>query len=144
MTPSPAAYALICEYEGLRLSAYLCPAGVWTIGYGSTRGVKKGMTITQAQADARLKADVQVYAKAVNSMLRTGVTQGQFDALVSFAFNLGAGALEKSTLLRKINASDPSAVHEFAKWNKATVDGKMTVLPGLTRRRAAEARLFAS
>lgn len=139
MEASPAAYALIREFEGVRLEAYCCPAGVLTIGYGSTKGVKAGMKITQAQADKRLANDVAVYVRGVNEAIRWPLNQNQFDALVSFAFNVGVNALKNSTMAKLINAGDISAAsNEFARWNKA--GGK--VLEGLSRRRAAERRLF--
>lgn len=127
--------------EGLRLKAYPDPASggdPWTIGYGSTIGVKPGMVITEAQADDRLRADVARFEAAVNR-LAPKTTQGQFDALVSFSFNVGEGNLAKSTLLKKHNAGDyTGAADEFAKWTLAA--GKR--MPGLVTRRAGEARLY--
>ena len=132
--------ALIQHYEGCRLKAYKCPAGVWTVGYGCTGpDVKEGMTITHDEAMARLRRDVEKFEQAVSKLVTVPLTAGQFDALVSFAYNLGAGALQRSTLLKLVNASRfDAAAGEFAKWNKA--GGK--VLDGLVRRRAAEAHLF--
>ena len=141
--------ALIKEYEGCKLKAYKCSAGVWTIGYGHTRGVKAGDVITQAQADAFFLEDIKAFERDVNSLLKVPVTQGMFDALVSFAFNVGsdidadtvAEGLGDSTLLKKVNAGDKAgAANEFAKWNKAA--GK--VVAGLVRRREAERKLFLS
>ena len=130
---------LIKSFEGCRLAAYKCPAGVLTIGYGHTSGVASGQTISQAQAEEYLRADLAKYESAVNECVTVVINQNQFDALVSFAYNCGAGALKSSTLLKKLNAGDYSgAASEFAKWNKAS--GK--VLAGLTKRRAAEAALF--
>lgn len=130
---------LIKSFEGCRLAAYKCPAGVLTIGYGHTSGVKSGQKITQAQAETLLKTDLAKYENAVNECVTAMLNQNQFDALVSFAYNCGAGALKSSTLLKKLNAGDYSgAAAEFVKWNKAS--GK--VLAGLTKRRTAERALF--
>lgn len=132
--------AVIRKFEGCELRAYRCPAGVWTIGYGSTGPhVSPGMVITQQRAEALLHEDLARFEAAVDQAT-PGATQNQFDAMVSFAFNVGIGALMKSTLLRKHRAGDfAGARAEFARWNKA--GGK--VLAGLTRRRAAEAALYA-
>lgn len=139
MTISDAGLALIKAAEGLRLSAYLCPARVWTIGYGTTKGVKPGDTITEAQAEDMLRADVAKFERAVTDAVRVPITQGQFDALVSLAYNIGAAALRKSTLLRLLNESKYSlAAAQFDRWNRA--GGR--VLAGLTKRRAAERALF--
>lgn len=130
---------LIKRHEGLRLNAYQDSVGVWTVGYGSTKGVTEGMTITQEEADARLKTDVIAAEKCVNNCVAVPLSQNEFDALCSFAFNLGCGALRGSTLLRKLNDSDyDGASAEFKKWDHA--GGK--VLAGLTKRRADEAELF--
>lgn len=135
----PKGLALIKRSEGLRLKAYRCPAGVPTIGYGSTGPhVKMGMTITEAEAERLLREDLERFEKGVVQMAGM-MTPGQFSALVSFAFNVGLGALQKSTLLKKHLAGDyDGAAREFAKWNKAA--GK--VLPGLVTRRADEAALY--
>lgn len=139
MTTSDAGIQLIKKYEGCCLDAYLCPAKVPTIGYGHTEGVKLGMRITQEQADSLLKGDLVSREAAVRRLVRVPVTQGQFDALVSFVYNIGTGAFERSTLLKKLNAGDTrGASAQFAVWNKA--GGKE--LPGLTKRRAAERALF--
>ena len=102
---------LIKEFEGCRLTAYKCPAGVWTIGFGHTGTVDgkligKGMTITAAKATELLKKDLAEFEAAVNGCVTVPITQNMFDALVSFSFNVGAGALRRSTLLRKLNAKD--------------------------------------
>lgn len=132
---------LIKDFEGCRLKAYLCPAGVWTIGYGHTQGVKPDMVISQLQAERFLRQDLKRFEDAVTSLVKVPVTPNQFAALVSFAYNVGAGALYDSTLLRKLNKKDyKGAANEFLRWNKA--GGK--VLPGLTRRRIAEKDLFES
>jgi lysozyme len=130
---------LIKSFEGLKLTAYLCPANVWTIGYGTTKGVKAGQAITAAKADELLAADVRQFEDAVNDAVTVNLTQGQFDALVAFAYNVGAQALRKSTLLKLLNAGDAAgAAKQFSRWNKA--GGK--VLTGLVRRREAERKLF--
>lgn len=139
MQISNAGLDLIKQFEGLYLKAYRCPAGVPTIGYGHTAGVAMGQTITQQQADDYLRRDVRQFERAVERLVSVPLTQGQFDALVSFAFNLGEGALAQSTLLRLLNAGDyAGAAAQFDRWNKA--GGR--VLPGLVRRRAAERALF--
>jgi len=141
---------LIKKFEGLhkvmqdgRIRSYRCPAGRWTIGYGHTKGVRSGMHITKEQADQFLLEDLQEYEKAVSDHVEVPLSQAQFDALVSFAFNVGVGAFRTSTLLKRLNAGRFEDIPEqLMRWNKATVDGVKTVLPGLTRRRAAEAALF--
>jgi GH24 family phage-related lysozyme (muramidase) len=144
MRTSSAGTDLIKEFEGLRLEAYLCPADVLTIGYGHTDAagppnVRRGMRITKAEADHILEQDLIKYEKAVDRLVKVPLTQNQFDALVSFAFNCGTGALEKSTLLRRLNRGEYDAVPpELMKWNKA--GGRE--LTGLTRRRRAEAKLW--
>uniref|UniRef100_Q3ASQ2 Lysozyme n=1 Tax=Chlorobium chlorochromatii (strain CaD3) TaxID=340177 RepID=Q3ASQ2_CHLCH len=131
---------IIRQYEGLRLKTYFCPAGKLTIGYGHTgTDVTSGMSITEAQANELLQEDVKRFATSVNKMVTTEVTQGMFDALISFSYNIGAGNLQKSTLLKKLNAGDKQgAADEFLKWNKS--NGKP--LAGLTARRTAERELF--
>lgn len=132
---------LIKSFEGCELRAYKDAVDVWTIGYGHTVGVKEGDVITQAQAGRMLADDLVIYEQGVQSLVKRTLTQGQFDALVSFAFNVGLGALGKSTLLRLLNSGDyASASQQFARWNKA--GGR--VLSGLTRRREAERALFVS
>ena len=136
MVTSKDGLALIKRYEGLRLKAYKCPAGVWTIGYGHTKGVKPGMTISQETADLYLRADVAPIEKLLNS-LKINFRQGQFDALVSWIFNLGSGNFNSSTLKKRVvaGAKDIEIIAEIKKWNKA--GGK--VLPGLVKRREEEA-----
>ncbi len=142
MTPSKNCYDLIKEFEGCKLEAYPDPgtgAEPITIGVGHTGGVKLGDVITQEQADEYLVSDVSHAANAVNQMVDENMTQGQFDALCSFAFNLGIGNLKNSTLLKKLNSGDiQGAADQFLVWNKAA--GK--VMAGLTRRREAERALF--
>ena len=131
----------IIDFEGCKLTAYKCPAGVWTIGVGHTKGVKQGQKITEAQAISLLKGDLLPCEKYVNDL---GVckTQGQFDALVDFCFNLGTGALGRSTLLKFIRQGKPEQYirGEFAKWVKS--GGK--TLAGLVKRRAWEADRYFS
>jgi lysozyme len=139
---------LIKQFEGLSITPYVCAGGINTIGYGNTyytngkRVTLKDPKITQKQAEELLKHSLSTYEKAVDSFCRDDISQSQFDALVSFAYNVGTGALQKSTLIRKVNANpkDVTIADEFAKWNKA--NGR--VLVGLTRRRQAEAKLYFS
>lgn len=144
MKTSPAGIALIQQFEGRRLEAYKCPAGVWTIGYGHTSAagkpeVKPGMVITKQEANDILVRDLVRYEDAVDRLVKVPLTQNQFDALVSFTFNVGEGALAKSTLLKRLNAGDYNAVPaELMKWTKA--GGKE--LPGLVRRRRAECAMW--
>lgn len=139
---------LIKQFEGLSLTPYVCAGGINTIGYGNTyytNGKKvtlQDKPITKQQAEELLKFSLSTYEKAVDSFCRDDISQSQFDALVSFAYNLGTGALQKSTLIKKVNANpkDVTIADEFMKWNKA--NGK--VLVGLTKRRQAEANLYFS
>ena len=130
---------LIKKYEGLRLNAYLDAVGVWTIGYGHTLNVKSTDVITKEQAECFLRQDVEFAEKEVNRH-NLNINQNQFDALVSFVFNLGAGNFARSTLLRKIksNPTDPTIRKEFERWIYA--GGK--ILNGLVRRRKEEADLY--
>lgn len=139
MTTSQAGRDLIKKYEGLRLKAYKCPAGVWTVGYGHTRGVTSSTEISQSMADLFLQDDIRPLERHINK-LGINFRQGQFDALVSFMFNLGEGNFNKSTLKKKILAggNDEDIAAEFKKWNKA--GGK--VLDGLTKRREEEAEMW--
>lgn len=131
---------LIKLFEGLQLKAYRDSVNVLTIGYGSTGShVKEGMIITEEQANNLLMKDVERFEEGVSSLVSVPISQNQFDALVSFSFNLGLGNLKSSTLLRKLNSKDYiGASLEFIKWNRA--GGK--VLTGLTRRRQAEQAMF--
>lgn len=130
---------LIKSLEGCKLKAYQCSAGKWTIGYGFTRGVKEGDTITQEEADKRFEDEVQNFANEVSLRLRVPVNENQFSAMVSLVYNIGVGAFEHSTLLRFVNRMFfEEAANEFPKWNKS--GGKP--LAGLTRRREAERALF--
>ena len=141
MKTSPKGIALIKEFEGLRLKAYKCPGGVWTIGYGHTADVKPGMVISEDQAEEYLKADLIAFEKYLND-LRLAINQNQFDALVSFIYNVGTGNFSSSTLLRKVRANpqDNSIMDEFLRW----VYSNGRVLPGLQRRRLAEMKLYFS
>ena len=133
------AIPLIKEFEGCKLKAYLCPAGVWTIGYGHTDGVKEGDEITQQEADRLLASDVDLFTIGVQRLVTSDINRNQLGALTSFAFNVGLGNLRHSTLLRLVNKGDfVGAANQFPRWNKA--GGK--VLAGLTRRREAERKLF--
>ena len=143
MRHSPAAYALIKEFEGLRLHAYQDSAGVLTIGWGHTGDVQRGQSITVHQAEALLALDIGIAAFVVNRHVEAPLSQNMFDALVSFTFNLGEERLAQSTLLKKLNLRDyHAAAAEFPKWVKATVRDKKITLPGLVRRRAAERAMF--
>ena len=132
---------LIKEFEGLRLKAYKCPGGVWTIGYGHTDGVRPGMIITEDQAEEYLMADLIAFEKYLNGH-ELAINQNQFDALISLIYNIGIGNFQKSTLLRKarVNPNDNSIMDEFLKW----VYSKGRVLPGLQSRRLAEMKLYFS
>lgn len=133
---------IIKLHEGLHLDAYLpTPNDVPTIGYGHTKGVKLGQRITVLQANQFLQEDIAWAEDAVNSLVKVRLNQNQFDALVSFVFNIGATAFEKSTLLRLLNSGDyTGAANQFPRWNKQ--NGK--VLNGLTKRRKEEQALFLS
>ncbi len=140
MQTSEKGFDLIRKYEGLRFAAYVCPGGKLTIGYGHTGpDVYEGWKIDAEEANELLEHDVERFERSVNEMVHVPMTQGMFDALISFSFNLGAGSLKGSTLLKKLNADDrEAAADEFLKWNKA--GGK--VLAGLTARRESERELF--
>ena len=141
MRTSRIGIALIKSYESLRLEAYRCQTGVWTIGYGHTAGVRRGDVIDEQRAEYLLTEDLKKFEEVVNREC-PHVNQNQFDALVSFTFNCGSGNLLKSTLLKcvKANPLNTNIRGEFMKWNKS----KGTVLAGLIRRRRAEADLYFS
>lgn len=130
--------------------AYKDPVGIWTIGWGTIsypdgRAVRKGDVISQHEADKYLQWEIQEKSEGVRKLVKVPLNDDQFSALVSFAYNLGTGALRKSTLLRLLNAGNYSgAAGEFIKWNKGRIDGKLTELRGLTRRRMSERNLFES
>lgn len=138
--------ALLKKFEGCKLTAYRCPAGICTIGYGHTASagappVKDGMTITQQQADDILSRDLVKFETAVHNMVHQPLNQHQFDVLVDFAYNAGIGNLQSSTLLKKVNAAKLDEVPaELMKWTK----GGGKVLPGLVRRRQAESAWWVS
>ena len=132
---------LIRKYEGCKLNAYLCSAGVWTIGWGRTKGVKKGDTCSQAQADAWLNEEYDAFEAQVLKHVKVPLTANQLGALVSFSYNVGTGALASSTLLKLLNSKNyKGAAEQFSRWNKAA--GK--ILAGLTKRRTSERALFLS
>jgi len=144
MRMSAAGLAIVKEFEGLRLKAYKCPAAVWTIGYGHTTAagapiVNPDLVITKDEAEEVLARDMEQYEEGVRKYVKVDLTQGQFDALVDFAYNAGVGALAKSTLLKRVNAEKFDEVPaEFMKWTK----GGGKELPGLVRRRRAEVKLW--
>ena len=130
---------LIKKYEGLKLSAYKCPAGVWTIGYGHTAGVFAGQKITQKQADEIFDKDIKQFEKIVLELCKVPLKQGQFDALVSFVYNVGKTAFVNSTLLKLLNQKKyTAAANQFTRWVYA--NGKK--LQGLVKRREEEKELF--
>ena len=136
---------LIKQFEGCKLKAYKCPAGLWTISWGLTfypdgTKVKEGDVITQQQAEDYFNAIVDDFAKGVDVLVKSNVTANNFSAIVSFAFNVGINNLRKSTLLKKVNANpkDPSISAEFKKWVRAND----RVMQGLVKRREAEAKLY--
>lgn len=140
-------FKLIKDFEGLKLKAYKCVAGIWTIGYGHTKDVVPGQQIDELEATKLLQDDVWYFERGVESLVKVPITQGQFDALVSFSFNVGldldddllAEGLGDSTLLKRLNAGDyTSAADQFLAWNKA----RGRVVDGLVRRREAERALF--
>jgi lysozyme len=135
---------LIKQFEGYSSKAYPDPAtggAPWTIGYGTTKGVKPGMVITAQQAEKMLRDDVAKFESGVSSLIAAPTTQGQFDAMVSLAYNIGLGNFGKSTLLKKHNARCYTcAADQFRVWNRA--NGK--VMNGLTKRRAAERQVYMS
>ena len=130
---------LIKHFEGCETEAYLCPAGVPTIGYGHIKGVQMGDVITETQAHEMLVEELNEYESYINDLVTVSLNQNQFDAMVSWVYNLGSGNLRASTLLKVLNSGDYAGVPaQIMRWNKA--GGK--VLEGLTRRRQAEADLF--
>lgn len=130
---------LIKKYEGCRLLAYKCPAGVWTIGYGHTAGVKSGMAITKVDAERLLLQDLKRFEEGVEALVKVPLTSNQFSALVSFAFNCGLSALRSSTLLKKLNVGDLNgAAREILRWDKVN----KKPVEGLTKRRKEEQQLF--
>ena len=139
MKPSQECIDMVKHFEGFEGEAYLCPANVWTIGYGRTKNVKEGDKITEPQAERDLQEELQEFGAQVLGVVDVSLLQNEFDALTSWTYNLGVGNLSSSTLLKKLNAGDKDSVpSEMLRWNKAA--GK--VLAGLTTRRQAEADLW--
>lgn len=139
MKPSMNAINLIAKWEGFKSEAYRDVVGVWTIGFGHTKDVKEGDKISYFDAVSLLKKEVTHFARGIELNVTVPLTQNMFDALTSFAYNLGLGNLKRSTLLRKLNGEDyEGAAREFKRWNKA--GGK--VYRGLTSRRLEEEELF--
>ena len=144
MEMTPEGLDLICRFEGFRGEAYRCPAGIWTIGYGHTSQagppiVGPGLTMSEAEARRVLLVDVGIFAAGVGSLLTRTLNDAQFSALVSFAFNVGLGNFKSSSVLRAVNTGDFAAVpRRLQLW----VKGGGKVLPGLVKRRAAEAAMF--
>lgn len=142
---SAAGAAAIIGHEGWENEPYRDIAGVWTVCAGHTSTVQPGVPMSDEQCRELLIEDSGDAQRAVQRLVKVPVTQEQFDALVSFTFNLGAGSLQSSTLLRKLNAGDCwGAANEFPRWNKARVRGVLRPVQGLTTRRLAEQRAFAS
>ena len=131
---------LVKFFEGFEANAYLCPANVWTIGYGRTKDVREGDIIPEVQAERDVVEELEEFAEQVLNSVKVELTQNELDALTSWTYNLGVGNLQSSTLLKKLNTGDYESVpSEMVRWNKA--GGK--VLAGLTKRREAEAELWA-
>lgn len=129
----------IADFEGCRLEAYLCPASVWTIGFGRTKGVKPGMQITREQAEEFLRQDLAEFEKAIALLVKVPLNQNQFDACISLMFNIGTSAFANSTLLKLLNQKNYSAcATQFLRWNKA--GGQ--IMAGLVFRREKELALF--
>ena len=139
LSTSAAGVELIKQFEGLRLQSYQDSVGVWTIGYGHTLTAGPSQRISADEAHRLLIQDVIDHEVHIKRLVKKPLKQGEFDALSSWVFNLGGGSLANSTLLRKLNAGNyGGAANEIPRWNKA--GGK--VLAGLTRRRAAELKMF--
>lgn len=136
--------ALIQSFEALRLVSYRDAVGVWTVGWGHTKNVTRNMTITRFEAEEFFREDLEESENAVWNALRgASVTENQFSALVSLCYNIGPTAFQGSTVLRLARAGQHrQAADAFLAWNKGRVDGKLVELPGLTRRRYAEAALY--
>lgn len=139
MRTSQKGVSLIKSFEGLRLKSYQDSVGVWTIGYGTTRGITAGMAITNEQAERMLMNDIGRFEPEIERLVKVALNQVQWDALMSFTYNLGASNLGSSTLLKLLNSGDyAGAAEQFPRWNKA--GGQ--VLAGLTKRRLAERAMF--
>lgn len=149
-TVSDSGINLVKKFEGLHkqtedgdIRAYRCPAGKWTIGWGHCKGVKSGMRVSVAECEQFIQDDLNEAGAAIRRHVNVPLSQYQFDALASFVFNLGEGNFRSSTLLKKLNKGLYDEVPEqIMRWNKARVEGVLTPLRGLTRRRTAEAALF--
>jgi lysozyme len=139
MVPSDNCVSFVASFEGFRPTAYLCPANVWTIGYGTTKNVKQGDTINEEEAKVLLRLDLMEAADAICDWVDVPLTQNQFDALCSLVYNIGRNAFKGSTLLKLLNAGNYlGAAQQFGRW----VKGGGKELPGLVRRRKAERELF--
>ena len=152
MSPDQKCYDFIKSWEGFKTNAYQDSAGIWTIGYGSimyqdNSPVKHGDVVTQQKAEALIEWEVNMKSKTVNvATANVNLTQNQYNALVSFAYNAGSGALLSSTLLKQVkaNPSDPGIKTSFLMWDKAHVNGALVEVPGLKNRRTSEANLYFS
>ncbi len=141
---------LIKSFEGYHTrlkdgscAAYLCPASVWTIGFGCTEGVKPGMVWTAGEAEAGLRREIAKFEATVNRLVTVAINQNEYDAMVSLAYNIGAAGFERSSVLRRLNNGDrKGAAKAFEMWTKANVKGRKVDLPGLVSRRKREAALF--
>jgi len=140
---------LVKKWEGFRADAYLCPAGVWTIGYGITAGAgigvspKRGDKVTREEAERHLRLALERFAAQIRPAITAPITENEFGAFLSLAYNIGAGGFRGSSALRHFNAGDKDRAAESIKlWNKATVGGKRVVLQGLVNRCLDEVRLF--
>ena len=142
MKTSERGIELIKKFENFRSESYKCPAGVWTIGYGHTGKVKQGDKVTEDQATRLLEQDVEIAEKIVATLVKKPLRQQQFDALVSFVYNLGSGNFAGSTLLKKVNhnPNDLTIKNEFQRW----IYSKGKPLPGLVARRQDESNLYFS
>lgn len=145
MKASEKGLALIRSFEGLRLNAYRCVAGVASVGYGTTKGVKMGDSVTKSEAEAMLCDDVQRFVDHIEALVKVPLNQNHIDALAALVYNIGPSAFAASTMLKYINAGlYAEAALQFLRWNKVRKDGQLTPSAGLTRRRVAERALFES
>lgn len=134
---------LIKSFEELRLEAYQDIRGIWTIGWGHIRTAREGMVITEAEAEALLREDLAAAEEAVSRLVTVPITHNAFSALVSLTFNIGAGAFEGSTVLKRLNRRNyKGAANAFLMWNRATIGGRKIIVRGLVRRRGAERALM--
>jgi lysozyme len=140
---NPEGLNLVKHFEGLRLVAYLDPVGVWTIGYGHTAGVNPGDRVSAGEAERLLLSDLAHFEAGVDGLVTVLVNENELSALVALAFNIGLAQFARSSVLKRLNADNRSgAADAFALWNKGRVKGRLVILPGLARRRAAEKALF--